>query len=121
MKKVIYVILAVVVLVAVIALLNVYNDYRTYTVGKDPKLSDIRRVHIMSSEYSSDYGYIYDLYSAGYRKGGYYAETDLYDKKEKKQLWSGGLVVGTILAVASSLQQYGVNVTTAAKAGFMKF
>ncbi len=40
-------------------------------------------------------------------------------KKEKKQLWSGGLVVGTILAIASSLQQYGVNVTTAAKAGFI--
>jgi hypothetical protein len=81
-----WVILSAIVLVAVIALWNVYQDYRVYTVGKNPKLSEIRRVYIMSSEYSSDYGYIYEQYSAGFRKGGYYAETDLYDKNQKKQV-----------------------------------
>jgi hypothetical protein len=85
-KKVIYVIIAVVALVAAIALFNVYKNNRTYTVGKNPKLSEIKRVYVMSSEYSSDYGYIYDLYSAGFRKGGYYVETDLFDTDRKEQV-----------------------------------
>lgn len=86
MKKVKYVILVIAVLVVVIVLLNVYKDYRTYTVGRNPKLSEITRVYIMSSEHSSDYGYRYDQYSAGFRKGGYYAETDLFDEKKKEQV-----------------------------------
>lgn len=33
--------------------------------------------------------------------------------------WGGGLVMGTLLMVASNLQQYGMNFTTAGKAGFV--
>ncbi len=40
-------------------------------------------------------------------------------KTEKRALWRGGLVMGTILAVGSTLQQYGVERTTAGKAGFL--
>ena len=86
MKKFRFVILAVVIVVAAIVLLNVYNNHRTYTVGRNPKLSEITRVYVMSSMYSSDYGYIYDQYSAGVRNGEYYAETDLYDKDRGEQV-----------------------------------
>jgi len=33
--------------------------------------------------------------------------------------WTGGLVMGTLLMIASNLQQYGMNFTTAGKAGFV--
>lgn len=39
--------------------------------------------------------------------------------QERRALLHGGAVVGTILAVASTLQQYGVGLTTAGKAGFI--
>lgn len=40
-------------------------------------------------------------------------------KEERRALLRGGLVVGTLLTVASTLQQYGVGMTTAGKAGFL--
>ena len=40
-------------------------------------------------------------------------------KKDRRALFEAGLVVGTILAVGSTLQQYGVGLTTAGKAGFL--
>ncbi len=40
-------------------------------------------------------------------------------KQERRALLRGGLVIGTLLAVASTLQQYGVGLTTAGKAGFI--
>lgn len=40
-------------------------------------------------------------------------------KEEKKQLWIGGLVCGTVLGVAGCLQQIGVQHTTVGKAGFI--
>lgn len=39
--------------------------------------------------------------------------------EEKKQLWIGGLVCGTVLGVAGCLQQIGVQHTTVGKAGFI--
>ncbi|ETP72807.1 hypothetical protein UYO_1224 [Lachnospiraceae bacterium JC7] len=62
------------------------QHFRNYTVGQNPKLSDIYRVYCMSSMYSSDYGYIYDTYSVGIRSGNYYAETDLFDEDNNKQI-----------------------------------
>lgn len=38
---------------------------------------------------------------------------------ERRALLRGGLVVGTLLALSSTLQQYGVGLTTAGKAGFL--
>lgn len=38
---------------------------------------------------------------------------------ERAELLRGGIVVGTLLAVSSTLQQYGVGFTTAGKAGFL--
>jgi len=46
-------------------------------------------------------------------------KSDAEKKKDKRELLRGGLVVGTILAVGSTLQQYGVGMTTAGKAGFL--
>ena len=40
-------------------------------------------------------------------------------KRDRRELLRGGLVVGTILAVGSTLQQYGIAMTTAGKAGFL--
>lgn len=40
-------------------------------------------------------------------------------KTDTRALLRGGLVAGTVLAVASTLQQYGVKMTTAGKAGFL--
>ncbi|MBE7004878.1 MAG: DMT family transporter [Ruminococcaceae bacterium] len=40
-------------------------------------------------------------------------------KQDRRALLRGGLIVGTILAVGSTLQQYGVGMTTAGKAGFL--
>lgn len=40
-------------------------------------------------------------------------------RRDTAQLLRGGLTVGTLLAVASTLQQYGVGLTTAGKAGFL--
>ena len=40
-------------------------------------------------------------------------------KEERRALLRGGFAVGTLLAVASTLQQYGVGMTTAGKAGFL--
>lgn len=46
-------------------------------------------------------------------------KSDAEKKKDKRELLRGGLAVGTILAVGSTLQQYGVGMTTAGKAGFL--
>ena len=40
-------------------------------------------------------------------------------KNYRKTLWVGGLLCGTALAVASSLQQVGIKFTTVGKAGFL--
>lgn len=40
-------------------------------------------------------------------------------KRDRALLMRGGLTVGTLLAAASTLQQYGVGMTTAGKAGFL--
>ncbi|MBP3241561.1 MAG: hypothetical protein J6M92_13620 [Oribacterium sp.] len=73
-------------LIACVVILTACKQFISYTVGKTPKFSDIYRVYCMSSMYSSDYGYIYDSYSAGKRSGNYYVETDLFDKENKKQV-----------------------------------
>lgn len=41
------------------------------------------------------------------------------EKKEKKQLWIGGIICGIILGLASCLQQVGIQYTTVGKAGFI--
>lgn len=41
------------------------------------------------------------------------------EKKESKTLWIGGIMCGMCLCVASSLQQIGIQYTTAGKAGFL--
>lgn len=41
------------------------------------------------------------------------------EKKESKTLWLGGVLCGLCLCVASSLQQIGIQYTTAGKAGFL--
>ena len=46
------------------------------------------------------------------------AETD-NPVKSRRTLWIGGVLCGTALAVASSLQQIGIQYTTAGKAGFL--
>ena len=40
-------------------------------------------------------------------------------QNDRRELLRGGFAVGTLLAVASTLQQYGVGLTTAGKAGFI--
>lgn len=40
-------------------------------------------------------------------------------KNYRKTLWTGGILCGTALAVASSLQQIGIQYTTVGKAGFL--
>ncbi len=41
------------------------------------------------------------------------------DRKECKTLWLGGLLCGLCLCAASTLQQFGIQYTTAGKAGFL--
>ena len=41
------------------------------------------------------------------------------DAKSRRTLIIGGVIVGTVLAVASALQQLGINDTTVGKAGFI--
>ena len=41
------------------------------------------------------------------------------EKKDTKTLWLGGVLCGLCLCVASSLQQIGIQYTTAGKAGFL--
>ena len=82
-KAVLGVVLALIVL---IALFMLYMHFRTYTVGKDPKFSEITRVYCMSSMYSSEYGYCYDQYSIVNRSSRYYAETNLFDRDKGEQV-----------------------------------
>ena len=82
-KAVLGVVLALIVL---IALFMLYMHFRTYTVGKDPKFSEITRVYCMSSMYSSEYGYCYDQYSIVNRSNRYYAETNLFDRDKGEQV-----------------------------------
>lgn len=42
-----------------------------------------------------------------------------YGKQERRQLLLGGLCCGTVLCIASSLQQFGIVYTTVGKAGFI--
>ncbi len=82
-KAVLGVVLALIVLKALFML---YMHFRTYTVGKDPKFSEITRVYCMSSMYSSEYGYCYDQYSIVNRSSRYYAETNLFDRDKGEQV-----------------------------------
>ncbi len=86
MKKMKVVIGIVLFLIVLTALFITYTHFRTYTVGKDLKFSEINRVYCMSSMHSSDYGYIYDQYSAGKRTEGCYVETDLFDPESGEQV-----------------------------------
>ena len=47
------------------------------------------------------------------------AQTAEEKKHARKILWTGGALCGTALAVASSLQQFGISYTTVGKAGFL--
>lgn len=53
------------------------------------------------------------------KRGGEGDKSDKDKKDERRTLIRSGLVVGTILAAGSTLQQYGVGMTTAGKAGFL--
>ena len=88
-KAVLGVVLALIVL---IALFMLYMHFRTYTVGKDPKFSEITRVYCMSSMYSSEYGYCYDQYSIVNRSSRYYAETNLFDRDKGEQVETSGYI-----------------------------
>lgn len=53
------------------------------------------------------------------RKGGMSEEEFLRKRGDTKTILIGGICCGTVLAVASSLQQYGILLTTVGKAGFI--
>ncbi len=53
------------------------------------------------------------------RRAGAGEKSEAERKEERRALTRGGFVVGTLLAVSSTLQQYGVGMTTAGKAGFI--
>ena len=86
MKKMKVVFGIVLSLIVLTALFMLYMHFRTYTVGKDPKFSEITRVYCMSSMYSSEYGYCYDQYSIVNRSNRCYAITDLFDEETREQV-----------------------------------
>lgn len=51
--------------------------------------------------------------------GNNFGHTDEEKRESKKALFIGGLILGLILFIATSLQQYGMAFTTAAKGGFI--
>ncbi len=53
------------------------------------------------------------------RRSGTGEKTETERRADRRGLLRGGLVVGTLLALSSTLQQYGVGLTTAGKAGFL--
>ncbi len=83
MKVVFGIVLSLIVLTALFVL---YMHFRTYTVGKNPKFSEITRVYCMSSMYSSEYGYCYDQYSIVNRSNRCYAITDLFNEETGEQV-----------------------------------
>ncbi len=87
MKKLKFLLIIVLVIAAAIAAQVIYMRFiKTYTVGKDPKLTEIRRLYYISGMQSLDYGYIYDSYNLVKRDNKYYAETDKFDKDKKEQI-----------------------------------
>lgn len=51
------------------------------------------------------------------RKNG--APSKAHSKQERKTLWIGGILTGLVFTLASNLQQFGIEETTAGKAGFI--
>ena len=87
MKKILIPIIGVIVLAAIAAGVIIYmRKNKIYTVGEDPKLSELTRITYTSGMQSADYGYIYDTYTISTRDQKYYAETDLFDEEKGEQV-----------------------------------
>ena len=87
MKKKLILIIGLIALAAIAAGVFFFMRMnKIYTVGENPKLSEITRVTYTSGMQSSDYGYIYDSYTISTRDQKYYAETDLFDEERCEQV-----------------------------------
>ncbi|MBO4900663.1 MAG: hypothetical protein J5509_10285 [Lachnospiraceae bacterium] len=89
MKKILIPIIGVIVLAAIATGVIIFMRMnKIYTVGEDPKLSEITRITYTSGMQSADYGYIYDTYTISTRDQKYYAETDMFDEEKGEQVVS---------------------------------